>query len=644
MKIKFSFDKKELTPVQFQSPSYYINSSEKELFSKNGEKYIGEINDIKEINLFVGANNSGKSRFLRGLFNTNYIFSQIIENKSIEAIINDLTSHEIFQTEAETIYEEAFIRDVKLDFVEFLKKINISGSSIQLYDQISNYSNKKIHFAEFYDRHNEYNFEGVNTYFKGLSSDFIVKVKVYEESLTFWINNQESEKVYIPILRSLLECKYLTKEQLLNVAKEFNEINEDGLNKIHTGLEMYESVDKIHNSDKIRDIRKFCKFLSQNFFNNLPVDLVPDRVNGRILSFSINDEVIRGINKIGDGLQALILMLYPIYIARDKTWFFIEEPETNLHPGLQCVFIETLLNNEYLKKKKLRYFFTTHSNHFMDITLYSNRVGIFQFEKLTENEHRIKTNVKPNKDILDILGINTSSVFLANVSVWVEGPTDRKYLSFFIKKYCEARNLPFLKEDIDFAFFEYGGNLLAHYIFKDDDDEIEVDDSLVKEKIKSFALSNKIYLLADADTPKPNGLKSKRRESLENLSKGATNFMYQSTILREIENLLPKLIIKNYLKEIVNKAEYSKIIKIDFDREDYSRVGLGLFYQNKLKEAGILVKNQRSFKAGLETLQNDYKIKLCDYTINSGLTYEEIIDDNPILDRIITELYSFIKN
>ena len=644
MKIKYNLRGNQITSKQFLAPNFYINQNKKPIYSIDDDNNEFEISNLNRVNLFVGVNNSGKSRFLRGMFNAEHIFSHVFENESLDNLIDGLISHKIFEIETESILDEELVKGLKSEYVEFLKKINIADSPYHLYDKVSNHSGRQVYFEEFYDQNINKELIIYDKALKEIVFDFIYKVKEYEQALIYWIENQANEKIYIPILRSLLECQHLNKEQLLNIAKEYYEVKNDGINMVLTGLEMYESVDKIHNSDKIRDIRNFCKFLSQNFFDNQQVDLVPDRVNGRILSFSINDEVIRGINKIGDGLQALILMLYPIYTARDKTWFFIEEPETNLHPGLQRVFVDTLIGNAFLRKKKLRYFFTTHSNHFMDLTLNSEKVSIFQFEKLAENKHRIKTNVKPNKDILDILGINTSSVFLANASIWVEGPTDRKYISFFIKKYCESKNLPFLKEDIDFAFFEYGGNLLAHYIFDDEDVEIEVNNNLVKEKIKSFALSNKIYLLADADNPKPNGIKAKRRESLEELSKSATNFMYQSTILREIENLLPKLIIKNYLKEVVNKAEYSKIEKIEFERADYSTEGLGLFYQKKLKEASILVKNQRLFKAESETLQKDYKIKLCDFTINSKLTYDQLIYDNSILEKIITGLYSFIAN
>ncbi|WP_299435441.1 hypothetical protein [uncultured Aquimarina sp.] len=61
---------------------------------------------------------------------------------------------------------------------------------------------------------------------------------------------------------------------------------------------------------------------------------------------------------------------------------------------------------------------------------------------------------------MDLLGVTSSSVLIANSSIWVEEPTDRKYISKWLNTYKESG----LKEDIDYVFFEYGGNLIAHYL------------------------------------------------------------------------------------------------------------------------------------------------------------------------------------
>jgi len=345
------------------------------------------------------------------------------------------------------------------------------------------------------------------------------------------------------------------------------------------------------------------------------------------------------MHDLGDGVQQLILLMFPIFRAANNTWFFIEEPETHLHPGLQRIFIETLLNDEYLKGKNLKFFFTTHSNHFLDISINHDEISIFQFEKVSDEKFNIKSNVKPNKNVLDLLGVNSSSVFLANASIWVEGPTDRRYISKWLKLYCEHYEVNYLREDIDFAFFEYGGNLIKHYLFDGKEFEEEFDGNQIREKINSFALSNKIYLLADNDNVNQGSAKQKRRESLEALS--GKNFYYQNTQYREIENLLPVKILNDFLLQLVNNPDASKLDEINFSREDYYQIGLGEFITDLFSKSKIKGKSFKS-KTG-DTLSSPYKTKLCDFVVNSDYKYSDLIQDNDYLDKIITDLYNFIK-
>ena len=333
--------------------------------------------------------------------------------------------------------------------------------------------------------------------------------------------------------------------------------------------------------------------------------------------FSI-DGIEHPVYEIGDGIQAVIILLFPIFTANKNDWFFIEEPEINLHPGLQRLFIETLLSDDYLKTKNLKFFFTTHSNHFLDSSLINNNISIFQFQKKKDESFFIKNNVRPDKEVLDLLGVNTSSVFLANTSLWIEGPTDRKYLSKFLKLHTEHHGLQPLKEDIDFAFFEYGGNLIEHYLFDEKEDFNEED---VRNKINSFALSNKIFLLADNDNAKNGSKKDLRRLALKKLSDENDNFTYQNTVVTEIENLLPKKISQDFMSELL-KSETSllKAKKGRFDRKDYRNIGLGEFYETFFISKKIPKKDFKAFKAESGTLKNDYKIKLANFVIESEYT------------------------
>ncbi|WP_299519713.1 ATP-binding protein [Winogradskyella sp.] len=586
---------------------------------------------FNQINLFVGANNSGKSRFLRGLLK--------IPNKP------DFISNNETCISKKIIEYNRYSRNTlgKLS-INFRARVNshlqlIPFNNINIQELLANFSKYQT-CIDFFDKEfirldklkflNRINAQQLD------ELDFCFRFRCIIEDLRFIKINRPSSKRYIPILRSVHVNKYLQTGNF----KETIKINYDINKNVFTGLELFNKVLDLKTSptQERKKIKEFEMFLSRHFFENKEVEITSNTKEGELL-FSI-DEVEYPIHNLGDGIQSIIVLLFPIFTAGENEWFFIEEPEINLHPGLQRIFIQTLLYDDYLKRKNLRYFFTTHSNHFLDTTLLSQQVSIFQFEKNEEEKFKIKTDIKPSKDVLDILGVNTSSVFLSNTSIWVEGPTDRKYISKLLSLIFEKKN-QWLKEDIDYSFFEYGGNLIEHYLFGND---IEFDEETVRDKINSFALSNKIYLLADNDNVDMRSAKGKRRKLLEENAKKNQNFYYQNTELKEIENLLPKDIIKGFLIHLVKDIKNKKILEeIEFDKSNYDKVGLGKFYEVLLLNNNIPKKNHRAFKADSGTLKNDYKIKLANFVINSHYKYEDFIKDNDTLKIIIENLFKFIK-
>ena len=79
------------------------------------------------------------------------------------------------------------------------------------------------------------------------------------------------------------------------------------------------------------------------------------------------------------------------------------------------------------------------------MTLDFANISVFHFSKI-EDENKIeaekpsfKVEVASAQDrrILMNLGVQNSSVFLSNATIWVEGITDRLYLRAYMKKYIE---------------------------------------------------------------------------------------------------------------------------------------------------------------------------------------------------------------
>jgi len=607
-KLDFDFNNETATSKN----NYFVDSSG--LFDK-GKASFGKLGLI---NFFVGANNSGKSRFLRGFFKS-HNYEMLLETKNN---ISDL----LIQLDAAINYDdtEKFDKDFLNFWADFKSQVNYANNFELLSNAIQDYTKNVEHsilIEKVVGKSNKFQTQ------KSLLNSIYDLLELFKYNA----KHKNKHKIYIPILRSIISDSKLDKESFNKVLE-----NKYGLNEnVFTGLKLFDDVFKLHNSENFTRLEEFTIWIKDNFYQNKSLQLIPDMANGNLL-LKIGDEM-NSIFNIGDGIQQLILLLFPIFTSDDNTWCFIEEPETHLHPGLQRIFIETLLNNEYLNSKNLRYFFTTHSNHFLDLSLHTNDISIFQFHKENQEVFKIK-NVKPNKETLNLLGVNNSSVLIANSSIWVEGPTDRRYISFFLKLYCTKHNRKHLKEDIDFAFFEYGGNLIEHYLFDDDFEELFSEEE-VRDKINSFALSNKIYLLSDNDNAK--GKKLKRRQGLEEISKNEKHFKYQNTNYREIENLLPVKVIKDFLVQLVSAPEKQNINKISFAREDYISIGLGQFITDLFKKYKI--KDFKKFKDDSGTLKSSYKTKLCEFVINRNYNYLELTENNEQLENIISDLYKFIN-
>ena len=151
------------------------------------------------------------------------------------------------------------------------------------------------------------------------------------------------------------------------------------------------------------------------------------------------------IYELGDGIQSIIILTYPLFFHQgEDLLFFIEEPEHGLHPGMQRVFMETLMREEF---SSLQYFLTTHSNHLLDITLDIEQVSIYTFRKDTaaaEKDQFVIENVdNDHTNSLELIGVRNSSVFLSNCTIWVEGITDRIYIRKYLDVYQQSQKKTF---------------------------------------------------------------------------------------------------------------------------------------------------------------------------------------------------------
>jgi len=586
--------------------------------------WLESLGDIRGVNIFVGANNSGKSRLMRLLLSKNK-------------------------------YNILPLKDTMIE----LKKLVANQDVISRYNRINEEIINKLngYHTENKDTFNN-NIDGIINRFRGYNEYTYVKktLDVFKD-IEYLLLPQVT---YLPILRSVVNF-YINDfgsqpQQLLDdiYAKtiwQLYNFKSHGTQhtNVFTGRTLFNDIKIALNSPVKAPIRQnfdnFVKFLQDTFFNNKKIVFTAEQSNSYITIYFEESDEEKEIHNLGDGIQTIIILTYKIFMAQDEAWIFIEEPELNLHPAYQRLFLELLTQNEYIKKKKLTIFFTTHSNHLLDITITKNSdVSIFVFERGERNGENVSLvrNVSATDlQTLDTLGVHNSSVFMANCSIWVEGITDRIYIRNYLKafmKHCisnpqspEAKDFEKeYKEDLHFAFFEYAGSNLEHYNF--DDSETE--------NIQAKFIANRVFVIADKD---------ENKERKHTKFKAQLKEKYQVLKVKEIKNLLKGSFLKRKLPQLFSSIKENDISDIDFKEQEYKNTFLRYYLMKNLqglqnlpeelklefkKKNGSSVKEEKQ-----ETFSQYYKQKLANLTNN--ITWGDMSQEAQELTK---KIYNFIKS
>ncbi|MCF7512719.1 AAA family ATPase [Pseudoalteromonas sp. L23] len=490
-----------------------INTNLIERIGKVDEE-LWQLENTRQINFFIGPNNSGKSRKLRELFTgARESWTYDISELNIRYVADELLDYLEKSSTAHTPFTLKYIHLGKLKHC--LQKIKSQPNNFETL--IATVYSESRHNSAYTRRVDEEEFR--SNFIKWVDSRFALSV----EKFTVEYQTRNWPKVYIPTLRSL---RQVAEEDIFEArtAKDYFSTSSKG-GEIFTGHSLYEDLKEhlLGSHDKRQKVRDFERYLSENFFFGNDISLVP-MVDKDVVYVKEGDDEDRPIYDLGDGIQSIIILTFKVFMAEEPTMFFIEEPEHYLHAGLQRTLIET-----FAKHKEHMFFMTTHSNHFLDLAQERDDVSIQRVSRING-----ETKVQPAlelSDVLSELGVRASSVLLANCSIWVEGVTDKLYLRTYLKKYIEelddkdrANKLKSLHENLHYVFTEYQGSNITHWDFSSDKSGSDAQTPAKK-------LSQNILLIADADIDG----KGDRVKALE--SSLGDNFLLLEW--KEIENYIP---------------------------------------------------------------------------------------------------------
>lgn len=551
-------------------------------FSPNiTESYTNLDNDrplkpLSSLNVFIGINNSGKSRLLRRVFSglkDRFRPAVSVEaNALIDEIprrVNELSDDHGIPSDPAVKQSLSQLQKIELidEGVDCLQPLRSAAQSLVQCSSVSG--------SPYYDRE-----------YKGLRRE--QAFKYYGTEVTKRLDQISARypttgpfiRWYVPALRSLrppnaqgnafrdrTKKDYFPSENHVAQARPHEQLHSQLRHEIFTGLEMYTFMQHfLLGTMEQRDlVRDYERFLSREFFDGETITIIPRIGQDQdVLHLKIGNEEEQPIPHLGDGIQQILILTLPLFLRSDSPLLlFIEEPELYLHPGLQQKLIRALLDAPGLARQT---FVATHSHQFLDITLDEDRVSVFKFKKnpLPDSIRAAKpsftTQEASNKDypFLRELGVTNSSVMLSNCTIWVEGITDRLYWRKYLELYWSDSDEAFV-EGVHYSFVEYAGACITHWSFLgSEDNPISVD-----------RLCGELLLIADRDT----GKESRHEELRKNLKERFVLLPCQ-----EIENLLTPEVVK----KVIVSYEGNGLKLLDFNQSDYRDTYLGSFIEENV--------------------------------------------------------------
>ena len=276
-----------------------------------------ELTNLSKVNLFIGQNNSGKSRFIRNIFKLDKIrFTP--SNLDFEKLnrLTYLFGHNLINFFNENETSSQFYSSAK-SISQPLHYIDINFNTNQFYKPIDYISTAKIDAI-------------------ALSGDVTTRRNTLYHHINVALNKipeikntldpeykYQFENLYFPSLRGLRPFPEQSghPNPFFNrtIKDYFEEDHVDFAKKIYTGQTLYEELKKLllGRHEERQKVTYFEKFLSRHFFKGKSIDLIPN-IDDDVVYIKIGEDPDYPIYDLGDGLQMIIILTYPLFFNQNK--------------------------------------------------------------------------------------------------------------------------------------------------------------------------------------------------------------------------------------------------------------------------------------------------------------------------------------
>ena len=503
-----------------------------------GYRSFGELQQFErfaKVNLIIGQNNVGKSNIFKFLTNI-YPLSSEVGKVKLEVTDRHVPTAKKFQ------YGLAInADDVRNELIQKVNKHHSLAERI-ITAMVDIAANKTSNQQIWYYFDEQGNPAGIHPFKEVLKEMPDHEVERLWASMTHFSSGGSRNNDWAPALEKLT----LIRPAIHNVEfiPAIREINSKGNNRSKfSGEKLNDELAKLQNPssheqvlrEKFEQINKFLQQVTTNPSARIEIPYSRDTIN-----VSMNNRVLP-LEALGTGIQEIVI-LAAAATTIDSSIVCVEEPELHLNPILQkrlVRYLERHTNNQYL--------ISTHSASLMD----TPNSEIYHI-RLVDDESRVErvTSDKKKTEICADLGYHPSDLLQSNCVIWVEGPSDRIYLNYWIKAFDSG-----LLEGLHYSIMFYGGKLLSHLTA---DHEVTV-----SEFISLRRLNRQAVILIDSDRDKKGAkINQTKRRVVSEFEKGP-GFAWV-TQGREIENYL----LVNKLKSSITKVHPSATLLSPFGQYD----------------------------------------------------------------------------